>query len=231
MVLISCFLSAGAAAASDPVRIKCGDYTLNVPSANVECWQVDTNIPASDDASPEEVAGAQVANIAVVFSDYKNIAGDIAPQVTFYRTEDFAKTSFDLVDISMNLSDILNNINSGYTSLDEIFEEVPFMPYQASERLITGLPQKIDFENGSGIRTIAGFQDTVNSASGISNLYYSFQGISNDGNCYVSAVFPLRSLTLNGKSSSDIDWNSVTSDDFQPTLAELDYYAASIVIE
>ena len=229
--LLNSFIHTALVMAADPVRVKCGSYIMNVPSENVNCYQIDFNIPVSDTATPEEIANAQVANTAIQFSDYMYFSGNIPPEVTFYRTEDFANTSFDLVDISMSVSDMVINIESDHGWLEENYNEVPFMPYQAEERLAAALPAKIDFENGSGIRTIAVFQDPIQSASGTSNLYYSYQGISEDGNVYVSAVFPLRSMSLNGQSPSSVDWGNVTGEDFQPSLAELDYYVASIVIE
>ena len=226
-----CLMHSAMVSASEPVRVKCDRYTMNVPSANMKCYQVDTSIPVSETASPEEIANAQIANTAIYFSDFEALSSTIPPQVTFYRTEDMAKTSFDLGYTSMTISNLMNNITSGYRTVEDSAEEVPFMPYQVSQPLAAVLPQKIDFENGSGIRTVTVFQDTVYSSSGMSNIYYSFQGISADGNIYVSAVFPVRNGSLDGQQTASINWDSVVPADFSPSLEELDYYVRSIVIE
>ncbi len=204
---------------------------MNVPSSNARCFRTDGNIPVSEDAAPEEIERAQTANTAIEFIDFERVSSWILPQTIFYSVDDLAKTSFDLLDIAANMSDIINNINSEYTTVQDIYQSVPFLPYQTRERTVNILPEKLDFDGGSGIRTIAVFGDTVNSASSDVNLFYSFQGISSDGNLYVSAVFPIRSITLNGQQISAISWDEVNGNDFTPSIEELDFYVKSIVIE
>ena len=204
---------------------------MNVPSENAGCYQVKGNIPVSEEAAPEEIAQAQIANFAISFKEFGYPAAEIEPQVIFYSTDDFAKTSFELVDISMELSDMMSNLRSGYGQLEKVYSNVPFMPYRAEERQVTALPKVIDFENGSGIRTLTSFNSTISASASRSNLYYSYQGITNDGNYYISAVFPLRCLNLDNQTASGIDWNSASGADFYPSLEELDFYVSSIVIE
>lgn len=220
-----------AASAQDPVRVKCGSFTMNVPSVNVKCYQVEGNIPVSETASPEEIANAQVANTAIYFSNYESLQSSIPPQVTFYLIDDLGKTSFDLLDIGFALSDTISNIDPEYATVEEVYQQVPFLPYQILERTANGLPLQLNFATGSGIRTVVSFAEYISAISGNSNLYYSYQGVSSDGRYYISAVFPLRSAVLNGQPAAEINWNSLSSGDFQPSLDELDYYVRSIVIE
>ena len=231
ITLMICLAAVSIAGAQDAIRVKCDRFTMNVPSINVRCYQIDTNIPAAEDASPEEIAKAQIADTAIYFSDYDSIVSAIAPQVTFYQLDDLGRTSFSLLDIGLHISDIMNNVNADYASAESVLDELPFLPYQAAGRTVNALPLKLDFESGSGIRTITSFSDTIFSGSGNSNLYYSFQGITDGGITYVSAVFPLESSVLNGRAASEIDWNSISSSDFHPGLDELDFYIRSIVIE
>ncbi len=212
------------------VRVKCDRFTMNVPSDNVRCFRTDGNIPVSEDAATEDIESAQIANTAIAFIDYERVASRIPPQVVFYTLEDLTKTSFDLLDIATSLSDMMNNISAGYTTVQDVYQSVPFLPYQAQQRTVYALPAELDFEGGSGIRTIAVFGDTVEAVASGSNLYYSFQGISSDGSLYVSAVFPIRSTMLNAQSVSGISWDKA-DDDFVPSIDELDFYIKSIVIE
>ena len=246
IALMICLAAVSIAGAQDGVRVKCDRYTMNVPSLNARCYQIDMNIPVAENqatdnndpdevtlvaASPEDLAKAQVASTAVYFSDYSSMLSDIAPQVTFYRVDDLGRTSFSLMEIALRIFDVINNINAGFATADSVLDEVPFLPYQAAERTVNVLPEKLDFENGSGIRTIVSFRDTLYAGIGNSNLYYSFQGITSDGNIYVSAVFPLESASLNGRTAAGVDWNSLSASDFRPGLDELDFYIRSIVIE
>lgn len=231
LLLAFCLFSISAVSAQDPVRVKCGNFTMNVPSARAGCYQIDANIPVSDTASPEEIAGAQTACTSIYFTDYETLQSRIQPQVTFYQTDDLSKTSFELLDVSMSLSNVVNNINAGFAAASDLINEIPFLPYQASERTGICLPLSLDFEKGTGVRFVTTFDETISAITGNSNLYYSFQGLSSDGKYYISAVFPLRSSVLNGRSAAEIDWNSVSAADLQPSLDELDYYIRSIVIE
>ena len=229
LLLAFCLIRIPAVSAQDPVRVKCGSFTMNVPSARAGCYQIDANIPVSDTASREEIAGAQIACTAISFTDYETLQSRIRPQVTFYLTDDLGKTSFELLDVS--LSNVVNNISADFASAEDLIEEIPFLPYQAAEHTGICLPLSLDFEKGTGVRFVTTFDETVSAITGNSNLYYAFQGLSSDGKYYVSAVFPLRSSVLNGRSAAEIDWSSVSAADLQPSLDELDYYIRSIVIE
>ena len=218
-------------AAQENVRVKCNNFTMNVPSANTRCFQTDDNIPLAEDASPADFANAQIASTSIYFADYENLSGGIEPQTTFYLIDDMTKTSFGLLDVALRLTDDTTNISSGAAKIEDLYRDSSFMPYQNKERVINILPEFLTFENGSGIRTVTGFDDPIQASGSASNLYYSFQGISSDGRYYISAVFPLMSVSLNGQSASNTDWTRVDGSDFQPSLKELDYYVRSIVIE
>ena len=231
ITLMICLTAVSAVGAQNPVRVKCDRFTMNVPSLNVRCYQIDTNIPVAEDAAPEEIAKAQIAGTSIYFTDYALMMSAIDPKITFYSVDDLGRTSFALLDLGLRISDIMNNINADYTTAESVLSELPFLPYQTAERTVNALPVKLDFENGSGIRTITSFGDPLFAVTGNSNLYYSFQGITADGKTYVSAVFPLESAVLNGKPAANVDWNSISGTDFRPGLDELDHYISSIVIE
>lgn len=219
------------AAAQENVRVKCNNFTMNVPSASTRCFQIDDNIPLAEDASPADFVNAQIASTSIFFTDYENISSGIEPQTTFYLIDDMTKTSFGLLDVALRLSDDTTNISSGAAKIEDLYRDSSFMPYQNKERVINILPEFLTFENGSGIRTVTGFDESIQASGNASNLYYSFQGISSDGRYYISAVFPLMSVSLNSQSASNADWSRVDGSDFQPSLKELDYYIRSIVIE
>ncbi len=219
------------AAAQENVRVKCNNFTMNVPSANARCYQIDENIPLAEDASPADFVNAQIASTTIYFADYENISSEIEPQTTFYLVDDMTKTSFGLLDVALRLTDDTTNISSEAAKIEDLYRDSSFMPYQNKERVINILPEFLTFENGSGIRTVTGFDESIQASGSASNLYYSFQGISSDGRYYISAVFPLMSVSLNSQSASNADWSRVDGSDFQPSLKELDYYIRSIVIE
>ncbi|MBR6090020.1 MAG: hypothetical protein IKP86_08815 [Anaerolineaceae bacterium] len=223
------FYTASAVNAQD-VRVKCGFAVMNVTSTNVRCLQIDENIVAADGASREEIAKTQIASTILRFEDLEYIPSAIRPQVIFYDVNDLGKVSLSLLDVSMNLSDMLDNIRSGYGSVEDVYTQTPFLPYQVYDPTASWQPALLDFNNGSGIRRIVVFGDTVFSSISECNLYYAYQGMTDDGLYYISAVFPLTSSSLNGKPAAEAG-QSGGSSDYQPSLDRLDYYIKSIVIE
>lgn len=224
------FINLSHAAAQGNIRVKCNQFTMNVPSSNIHCYQVDQNIILDEGATPDDIENAQVANTSIYFTDYEYNRSKISPQVTFYLIDDLSKTSLDLFDRTLDLSDIINNIKSEFSTVEENRDIIPFLPYQANYPTLKALPTKIDFANGTGIRYITSFEDKLSTNSNI-NLYYTWQGLSDDGLYYISAVFPLRSVKLNGQSASSLNPDQIDATDFEPSLKELDYYVQSIVIE
>ena len=228
--LVSILITVSLAGAQGDIRVKCNQFTMNVTSANARCYQVEGNILLEEGASPSQIENAQVANSAIYFSDFEFNGGKIPPQVTFYLIDDLGKTSLDLLDRSLDLSDIINNIKSEFSTVEENLSMMPFLPYQANEPTMKILPAKIDFANGTGIRYVTSFEETL-STNIDTNLYYTWQGLSDDGLYYISAVFPLINVMLNGQPASSLSSDQINGSDFQPSLNELDFYIRSIVIE
>lgn len=231
IVLILLTAAVSSASAQNDVRVKCGNFTMNVLSDNTRCYQTKENIPVPEDAEPQALASAQIANTTIFLSDLESFGSGIEPQVTFYLLDDLMKTSFTLLNPVMNLRDLLENIRGGYTTLDSVTTPVPLLPMQVKEQTAAALPQIIDFESGSGLRTVVAYSDPISSGMGSTELYYSWQGVSTDNNYYISAIFPLVNNNLNGKPVSAADWQNIPASDFQPSLDQLDYFVRSIVIE
>ncbi len=231
IVLILLTAAVSSASAQNDVRVKCGNFTMNVLSDNTRCYQTKENIPVPEDAEPQALASAQIANTTIFLSDLESFGSGIEPQVTFYLLDDLMKTSFTLLNPVMNLRDLLENIRGGYTTLDSVTTPVPLLPMQVKEQTAAALPQIIDFESGSGLRTVVAYSDPISSGIGSTELYYSWQGVSTDNNYYISAIFPLVNNNLNGKPVSAADWQNIPASDFQPSLDQLDYFVRSIVIE
>ena len=141
------------------------------------------------------------------------------------------RASFSFLDIATQLTGEVNMISSGSADVVNVYTESPFMPYQSNESKFKAFPEFLSFDNGGGIRCVTSFQDTITSSGSSSNLSYSFQGITNDGRYYISAVFPLLSSTLNGQNVSNIDRDRIDTGNFQPSLDQLDYFIQSIIIE
>ena len=231
IVLLISLSAVSLVSAQNEIRVKCGNFTMNVLSENTRCFQTKENNPVSENAEAPELAEAQIANTTIYLSDLESFGNGIKPQVTFYLLDDLMKTSFSLLNPVMNLRDLLENIRGGYTTVDSITAPVPLLPVQVKDQTAAFLPQVIDYESGSGLRTVIAYSDPVSSGMGSTELYYSWQGVSADNNYYISAIFPLVNNNLNGKPVNDANLQNAADSDFQPPLYQLDYFIRSIVIE
>jgi hypothetical protein len=99
------------------------------------------------------------------------------------------------------------------------------------------------FENGMGVRYLTQFSQAEIAVNN-HELFYTFQGLSNDGDFYIAAVLPVShpDLPTDGAVLPDEDWETYLNqieqqiDDyaassFQPDLGVLDQLIASLMME
>lgn len=230
---------------SQEVRVNCNNLTMSVPSANDICYQIktsdyavieDTSNIQSDtgeilntNALDPSLETIQIANTALHITDYE-AAGKLNPEVTLYKVDELALVNTQLFSIASDLINLLNNISSGITDITSISSPLPFLPYQAKTQLVAALPKSISCTNGTGIRTLTAFGNSGDPVSN-TNLLYSFQGITTDGQQYISAVIPVSCSEIEGVDTTAFDWHILADSSCTPVLSTLDTMMESIVIE
>lgn len=125
---------------------------------------------------------------------------------------------------------------------------LPFVPATNARQVMRLHPQLVEFENGRGIRYLTYYSQGLNPITD-SEIFYTFQGLTDDGRYYLSAVLPVRSgLLPEAVDSSNIDWDAFAAryrdylaetaqaitdlpeDAFSPSLATLDALMQSFSI-
>ena len=127
-------------------------------------------------------------------------------------------------------------------------EPLPFLPVFNAGQVFRAQVERLDFENGSGIRFLTRFAQDVYPVSN-QDLLYTFQGITDDGQYYVSAILPITADMLPNEIEPDFDFeafvtnyeqymtdlvdtlNSAASDAYMPELNTLDAMIESLQIE
>ncbi len=124
---------------------------------------------------------------------------------------------------------------------------LPFLPWLNSAEVFCAQPQYVEFKGGKGIRYLTAFSQGVSPLLD-SNLIYTFQGLSAEGDIYISAVFPVGSgifpleappiiygeddLPPQAMTAEQLSaLNARAGDMFQPALGQLDGLVNSLVIE
>ncbi|MGD8751177.1 MAG: hypothetical protein PVG14_07130 [Anaerolineales bacterium] len=164
----------------------------------------------------------------------------LQPQVFIYPVEEYESINRLAPERIESLNNLIaSNIMPGDTVL-------PVLPTFNSAQDVHTQIKHLDFQNGSGIRFLARYtQEAIPLFN--PNLFYTFQGLTEDGQYYVSVFFPLYISILPDAIQVD-DWNAfnsqyqayltdnirqveeLDSDDFEPNLDLLDELVRSMLV-
>lgn len=177
------------------------------------------------------------------FNDY--VIGDHfhTPIINVYPVAEYRAISPTAADIIDNLEWALANRPSGGS-----LSNLPFLPIWNAAQLFSAKVTYFDFQNGSGIRYLTMYGQAVSPVDN-HNLFYTYQGLTDDGQYLISAVLPVYHLDLPDDGTTEVDdwfafdqnwdtyivgtlqWlNGQDADNFTPSLSQLDEMMASFQI-
>lgn len=124
-------------------------------------------------------------------------AQDRVAQVMVFRVSDFPgygdESAQGFVNQSQSLMALLQDgvaENRCAQPLLDYESALPFLPWTNSKQVFCAQPRVIQFEGGNGIRYITYYAQDPSPALE-SEIFYTYQGITEDGQFYVSAFFPV----------------------------------------
>jgi hypothetical protein len=124
---------------------------------------------------------------------------------------------------------------------------LPYLPLQNAAQVFNSQLAYLAFTNGAGVRYVTAFSQGVTPITN-QEIIYTFQGLTDDGQYYVAAFFPVKTAALADTEQVD-DWeafsvnystyvaetkamlNDLTPLDFTPDLALLDAVVTSLRVE
>jgi len=135
-------------------------------------------------------------------------------------------------------------------------EALPFLPAFNAAQIFHSNEQILTFQNGKGIRFLTQYGQDVSPVNN-NSLFYTFQGLTDDGAYYVAAILPVSAAFLPADGNPDtplpadgvpFDWenyekisqyfelvkqklNAADSNAFNPMLTNLDALIKSILIK
>ena len=118
------------------------------------------------------------------------------PQVTIFRTKDFPGYGDDSAIGFVNQLQALQELLA--TGLDPAIcaqpttgeFALPFLPWLNYHQVFCSQPQILAFPGGKGVRYLTFYSQGPNPVLD-QHVFYTFQGVTDDGDFYVSAVFPI----------------------------------------
>ncbi|HET9590903.1 MAG TPA: hypothetical protein VFO91_19080 [Anaerolineales bacterium] len=197
------------------------------------------------DAPPWEVAPAHTK---ITLTGYALEDKFHEPAIYVYPAEEFAGAS----SVAAEQIDRLRNLLTG--SILPLRETLPSVPFFNAAPLIAAQIQMMPFQNGSGVRSLTQYAQ-YNAPVNNRELFYHFQGLTEDGAFYLVAVLPVSAPVLAEDESpeasvpaegvpiptdigpNDVYYASITQklnalspDDFTPALDSLDALMNSILV-
>ncbi len=164
----------------------------------------------------------------------------LVPRLLVYPASEFARLS----DAAAAQIDALSELLATEPLLVEA-QTLPFLPLFNAAPMFHAQEQYLDFANGSGIRYLTQYEQATVPVNN-QELFYTYQGLTDDGAYYVAAVFPVSHPDLPADISSvpedmadDFEtymnsvieqMNGADAAAFTPDLATLDALVRSIMV-
>lgn len=174
-----------------------------------------------------------------------------AAQVMVFHTVDFPSyvegSPLDFPSQQQALSDLLDG---GMESVDCAKPHggqsswLPFLPWVYGAQSFCARPQLLEFQGGRGIRYITYYTQDISPVFD-PLVFYTFQGLTDDGAYYISAVFPVQTGVFPSDTTVTVPFenlmtvlaeqveqmNAQPEDAFTPSLSQLDAVIESVTIQ
>ena len=177
----------------------------------------------------------------IAFSDYSQRTLILLSKIYVYSV-------VDLKEINPMAAEQINNLQELLDKKADLksIQSLPFLPLFNAQSMFVTRELYMKFNNGCGVRYLT---QLGQSAEAITNhgLFYTFQGLTDDGAYYIAAIFPLAQADLPADmASADTSFANgfenyiqsvqgklatAGSNSFTPALGNLDNMVSSISIQ
>ena len=199
-----------------------GRLTLEIPS-NVASGASGKEYPRNDS---EDAAywDKTPGHLQISLNDYYVLQGKLhQPQIYVYPAMPYV----ELVPAAFESMHRLRNVMNPVAPITA--DQLPAVPFFNAAQIFASNIQAVSFQNGSGIRFLTEYGQYPAPVNNY-ELFYHFQGFTNDGEYYVVAIFPITAPGLgeSGDPESAVDIGGVAYPDLgDPSDDWNAYYAAA----
>jgi hypothetical protein len=148
--------------------------------------------------------------------DYLQIVFDKTPVLKLFMIEEY-------ISISEYAASQINDLNKYVSDVNSIngLQELPFLPNPMAGQQFYASAIPISFQNGKGIRYLTQYVQDISPVTN-DGLIYTFQGLTNDGQIYISFTMPVSHPDLSADWDDFFNTYEVTyetfSDNYQDYL-------------
>ena len=152
-------------------------------------------IPAAAEAENAPTWAIYPAHVQFTFNDYPLETPINQPRLYIYPTNQYRAINPTAAEQIERLEQLLANRPEAPE------ENLPFLPLFNANQVIHPQVAYLEFQNGSGIRFLTQYSQAVGPINN-NELFYTFQGLTEDGAYYVSAIFPVSHPSLPADAST-----------------------------
>ncbi len=110
-------------------------------------------------------------------------------QVYVFKADDWTKLD---PTTAQRVADLKTLLKDKPTTFDK---EIPVLPFIGATQVFRVKPQYLNFQNGSGIGFVTYYAQDVSPVTA-DTIFYTFQGLTNDGKYYVAVFWPVTTVLL-----------------------------------
>jgi hypothetical protein len=174
-------------------------------SVNAETIQGEN--PAQPNGMPGEVFPQHTK---FTFNGYPLSGTFHSPYILVYPAKEFA-------DINPSALTEINDLKQFLADKPTTAERIPFMPFWNAAQMFHSNVAFISFKNGSGVRFLTMYGQAYYPVNN-NSMFYTFQGLTDDGAYYIAAVLPASHPSLPANE------NDVPGGDFDAFVANIETY-------
>jgi hypothetical protein len=174
------------------------------------------------------------------------------PRILVFPVQEYAELVPAALESMQRVNDILRDPNAPISP-----DQLPALPFFNEQQVFATNLEVLSFQNGRGVRFLSEYGQSATSANN-RDLFYQFQGLTNDGAYYIIAILPITAPGL-GESNDpaaavpvegisfpsmgnlNADWEpyyaavthyleTLPAESFTPTLGQLDALIQSMEI-
>jgi hypothetical protein len=143
-------------------------------------------VASGDDAAPWDVAPEHVRI---------TLEGYILPE-TFHQPRIYVYPAGEFAAMSEPAGQVVARLQALLDTKPQVFDEgIPFLPPFNAAQLLRTQVRYVDFQNGAGVRFLTLYGQAFRVINN-NELFYTFQGLTQDGGAYVAMVLPVSHPSL-----------------------------------
>ncbi len=168
-------------------------------------------VPAAPPTQPEGFPGeVYPQHNKFSFNGYPLSGTFHSPYILVYPAKEYA-------DMDPSAATVINDLTQFLAQKPTDPERIPFLPLWNAGQMFHSNMAYLSFKNGSGVRFLTMYGQAYYPVNN-NSLFYSFQGLTNDGAYYIAAVLPVTHPDLPGNE------NEIPGGNFDAFVANIATY-------